>query len=135
MENKTNLLTEELAHLFRFPKTLPNDVEDFTLSYPHKFPLVSKIYAQMVEQLYLNPSEFRKKCFELQKELWSGFLKIKNEFNACPNRDLNYLVKTDQRLHKLFCYRFWIVNYLWCDGPLHDFYVHRLKEYAEKIAE
>lgn len=134
MENKNKITDEELQHLFKFPKTLPNDVEDFTLYYPHKFPLIRKVYQEMVKKLYLNPVEFRRKCFELKKELLEGFQKIKREFDTCKNRDLKLLVKTDQKLHKLFCYRFWIVNYCWCDGPLHDFYVGKIKEYAEKIA-
>jgi hypothetical protein len=58
---------------------------------------------------------------------------IKKEFEQCKNKDLRFLIRTDQRLHKLFCYRFWIINYLFCDGPLHRFYSEKLKEFAEKI--
>lgn len=133
MENKE--LSPKLKHLFKFPLTLPNDVEDFTLFYPKKYPLIMEIYSKTVQELYLDPDNFLKKCFELQKELWIGFEKIKSDFEACNNRDLKFLVDTDQRLHKLFCYRFWIINYLWCDGPLHNFYVDKIKEFAEKIAE
>ena len=125
----------ENEHLFRFPKTLPNDLEDFTLFYPLKFPPIIRMYNELVKQLHLNPVAFRNKCLELQKELIVGFQKIKDDYDNCTNRDLSFLVKIDQRLHKLFCYRFWIINYLFCDGPLHSYYVSKIRMFAEKLAQ
>jgi hypothetical protein len=124
-----------LNELNTFPKSLPNDLNDFVAYYPKKFPGIIDFYKKFVNEIHMKPGIFRKKCFELQNELFKGFNKIQKEFNNQKKKDLKFLVKTDQRLHKLFCYRFWIVNYLCCDGPLHRFYSDHLRQFSEKIAE
>ena len=122
-------------HLLRFPISLPNDVYDFVLYYPRKFPLIINYYNKLVRELHMNPKKFKETCLKLEEELFAGFKKIKDDFDKCGDKDINFLVEIDQRLHKLFCYRFWIINYLFCDGPLHDYYVSKVKEYAEQIAD
>ena len=122
-------------HLLRFPRSLPNDVYDFVLYYPRKFPGVVEFFDDLVKEIHMKPDVFRRKCFELEKELFAGFRKIKKDYDDCENKDVTFLTRIDQRLHKLFCYRFWIVNYLLCDGPLHDHYVSKIKDFAEKIAD
>ena len=128
------MMGNEIEHLFRFPKVLPNDVEDFTVYYPKKFPPIKEYYTKLVKQLHNNPVKFRQTCFDLQKDLFQGFEKIKKDYDNCKKKDLDFLIDIDQRLHKLFCYRFWIINYLFCDGPLHDYYVSKVREYAEKVS-
>ncbi len=81
----------------------------------------------------MNPKEFRKFIYREQKELFAGFEKIKKDYGA-SKKTMGDIVLTDQRLHKLFCFKFWIVNYGFADGPIHDYYVEKLRVYAEKIA-
>ena len=50
-------------------------------------------------------------------------LMLKKEFEKGDQENLEFLVVTDQKLNKLFCFRFWPVNYLFADGPIHEFYV------------
>ena len=39
------------------------------------------------------------------------------------------------RLQKLNCFRFWIVNYAFCEGPVHKFYTNLLSSLVEKFVK
>ncbi|HLC32593.1 MAG TPA: hypothetical protein VJJ82_02100 [Candidatus Nanoarchaeia archaeon] len=122
------------TELFQFPRHLPNDLECFCVFYPKKFPSAVAEFEKLARTYFKNPGEFKKLIYQQQKELFAGFYKIKNEYDVQTNKTPELILKTDERLHKLFCFKFWMVNYGFCDGPLHDFYVERIKQYSERIA-
>ena len=121
--------------MFSFPRSLPNDVEGFAIFYPKKFPAVIPLFESLAKKYFKKPDEFKKFIYDEQKELFAGFAKIEKEYNAKKEKTMDFVVRTDERLHKLFCFKFWIVNYGFCDGPVHDYYVEQLRHYAEKVAE
>ena len=121
--------------LFKVPEVLPNDLEGFCFYYPKKFPLVRVYFEETIKRIFNNPPEFKKVLKEQKEELFKGFYKIRGEYVQTENKDIALKIKTDQRLHKLFCFRFWIINYGMCDGPLHKYYVERLKKYSDLVAD
>lgn len=119
----------------KFPQTLPNDLEDFMIYYPYKFPLIINEYENAAKRVANSVDEFRKYGDWARDELWAGFEKIKKDYENGNQNDLEFLVEIDQRFNKLFCYRFWIVNYLFADGPLHDFFVDNLRSLIHKFVD
>ncbi|MCI9063135.1 MAG: hypothetical protein HFJ17_00780 [Clostridia bacterium] len=120
-------------YLLIMPKFLPNDIEGMIFTYPSKFPQIIKNYEEVAKKYYADPEGFRKYGDEQSEELKIGLDKLIKEYENTENKDLEYLVRLDQRLNKLFCFRFWIVNYLFADGPIHSFYVDNLKSMVRKI--
>ncbi|MBI4139704.1 hypothetical protein HY483_01955 [Candidatus Woesearchaeota archaeon] len=123
------------VEVFQFPRSLPNDLEGFALFYPKKFPSVIPLFQKLAREYFKKPEKFKKFIYKEQKELFEGFYKIKNDYDKEKVKTNELIVRTDERLHKLFCFKFWIVNYGFCDGPLHDYYVERIRHYSEKVAE
>ncbi len=119
----------------KFPQTLSNDLEGFLRFYPYKFPPIISYYESVVKNVFDNPKKFRKYGDWAQKELLVGFAKIKKDYGNGDKNDLEFLVSIDQRFNKLICYRFWIVNYLFSDGPLHEFFISNLKRLIYKIVD
>ena len=122
-------------YLLEMPKFLPNDLEGMIFTYPSKFPLITKKYEEVSKKYYADPEGFRRYGDSQLKDLKLGIYKLKSEYENTENKDLEYLVTLDQRLNKLFCFRFWIVNYLFADGPIHSFYVDTLKNTVRKIVK
>jgi len=121
--------------LLKFPKTLPNDLETFMVFYPAKFPGIVSYYEEIAPKIAGDPVAFQEYGQWAHDELFAGFEKIKKDYEAGDQDNLSFLVSIDQRLHKLFCYRFWVVNYLFPDGPIHDFFVDTLKNMIRKIVD
>lgn len=121
--------------LFQLPKILPNDLEGFLVFYPAKFPGIVPYYEEVARKISTNPKAYREYGYWTKGELFKGFEKIKQDYENGNQDNLVFLVNTDQRFHKLICYRFWIVNYLFPDGPVHDFYVDALKNLIRKFVD
>src|SRR3989344_8710404 len=121
--------------LLKFPTNLPNDLEALLIFYPWKFPKIVSYYEEIAGKVGTNPEEFIKYGNWAHDELFKGFEKIKKDYEIGNKNDASFLVSIDQRFHKLMCYRFWIVNYLFPDGPLHDFYVDTLKNSIRKFVD
>jgi len=121
--------------LLKFPKTLPNDLETFMVFYPAKFPGIVSYYEEVAQKIAADPMAYQEYGYWVRDELFKGFKKIKKDFEEGDREDLSFLVNIDQRFHKLICYRFWIVNYLFPDGPIHDFYVDTLKNLIRKFVD
>ncbi|MCX6811981.1 MAG: hypothetical protein NT039_04835 [Candidatus Berkelbacteria bacterium] len=119
----------------KFPQTLPNDLEAFMVFYPNKFPPIISYYEKIAHKIANDPEAYHEYGDWAQKELFAGFEKIEKDYKKGDQNNLAFLVETDQRLHKLFCYRFWPVNYLFADGPLHDFFVDNLKNLIHKFID
>lgn len=119
----------------KFPKTLPNDLEDFLVFYPRKFPPIVAYYEEVADMIASDPKKFREYGNWAHDELFEGFEKIKKDYENGNQNSLEFLVDVDQRLNKLLCYRFWIVNYLFADGPLHNFFVDNIRSLIHKFAE
>ncbi len=121
--------------LLKFPNNIPNDLEAFIIFYPKKFPPIIKLYEDVAKQIWDKPQKFREYGDWAYSELSSGFEKINKEYKQGNQNDLEFLVKIDQKFNKLFCYRFWIVNYLFADGPLHDYFVENIKRFSHSIVD
>ena len=122
-------------YLLKMPQYLPNDIEGMIFTYPNKFPLIIQKYEEAAQKYAMDPDGFRRYGNSQKKELVEGLNKIKKEYEECENKDLKFLVEIDQKLNKLFCFRFWIVNYLFADGPIHSFYVDNLKMLIRKVVK
>lgn len=122
-------------HILRFPSHLPNDLEGYIFFYPTKFPKIIQEYEKAVKRSAANPDEFVKLGNFHRKELFAGFEKINNDFQKGDKDDLSFLVDIDQRLHRLICFRFWIVNYLFPDGPVHEFYTEKIHYFSRKLVD
>ncbi len=124
-----------------FPQFLDNDLEGFFFIFPNKYPKVVKLYKDIAKKVYDNPKLFREIGDEHYRELDLAFDKIKGDYDknyekakkAGLEEELEFLTSIDQRLNKMYCFRFWIINYLFPDGPLHGFYVENLKNYARRL--
>ncbi|NQT49123.1 hypothetical protein HQ571_00335 [Candidatus Kuenenbacteria bacterium] len=125
-----------------FPQFLDNDLEGFFFVFPNKYPKVVKLYKDIAKRVYDNPKLFREIGDEHYKELTMAFSKIKGDYDkeykkakqAGLETELEFLTSIDERLNRMYCFRFWIINYLFPDGPLHGFYVENLKNYARRLA-
>ena len=122
-------------YLLKMPQYLPNDIEGMIFTYPNKFPLIIQKYEEAAKKYAMDPEGFRRYGNSQKKELVEGLNKIKKEYEESQNKDLKFLVEIDQKLNKLFCFRFWIVNYLFADGPIHSFYVDNLKMLIRKVVK
>lgn len=122
-------------YLLKMPQYLPNDIEGMIFTYPNKFPKIIENYEDAANKYAMDPEGFRKYGDSQKKELVEGLNKIKKEYEECKNKDLKFLVEIDEKLNKLFCFRFWIVNYLFADGPIHSFYVDNLKMLIRKFVK
>lgn len=120
-------------YLLKMPQFLPNDIEGMIFTYPSKFPQIVKNYEEVAKKYYADPEGFRKYGNEQLRELKLGLNKIMEEYKNTESKDLEFLVRLDEKLNKLFCFRFWIVNYLFADGPIHSFYVDNIKSIVRKI--
>lgn len=118
-----------------FPKMLPNDLEDFMIFYPRKFPLIVAYYEEVAKEIANSPEKFREYGLWARDELFAGFEKIKECYDNGDQDDLEFLIDIDQRFNKLICYRFWIVNYLFADGPLHDYFVDNVRSFIHKFVD
>ena len=118
-----------------FPRDLPNDIEEFSPLLPKKFPHIVKSYEDMVAKYWDKPEELGDHCQALLKELFDGLEKIKQDFEISEDRSADFIFDIEQRLLKLNTFRFWIVNYALCSGPLHTFYVEFLKDIAHELVD
>lgn len=121
--------------LLKFSRTSPNDLEGFMLFYPNKFPPIVPYYEEVAQKIGADPKAYEEYGNWAHEELFTGFDKIKKDYDNGDQNNLEFLVSIDQRFHKLFCYRFWVVNYLFADGPLHEFFVDTLKNSVRKFTE
>ncbi len=122
--------------LFKFPKSIVNDIEGFVFYYKMKFPKVVDRYLDLVKKYYNNPGELRKICIEESDEM----VRISKKFiefykDIEKTGDLKKLIEIDQKLNKLSCFKFWIYNYLLCEGPLQTFHIEKISEISENLAE
>jgi len=122
-------------HLLKFPTYIPNDIEGFMFTYPKKFPQIVSYFEEVSPKIGTDPKAYKEYGDWAHDELWKGFEKIKKDYEKGDHKNLESLVDIDQRFNKLFCYRFWVVNYLFADGPLHDFYVDNLKNLIRKFID
>lgn len=118
---------------FDFPKFIPNDLEGFMFFYPRKFPSIINFYTENVQKYLRNSEGFIKFCQQSYLELKAGFDKIKSDYDKQKNKNLDFLLEIDCRLHKLYAFRFWTINYLFADGPMHELYVDVLKELSPSL--
>src|SRR5690242_10019065 len=109
--------------LLKFPRFLPNDLEGLIFLYPEKFPPIVPYFEEVAPKIAADPQAFRDYGDWASGELRQGFEKVKAEYDKGQQDDLAFLLSIDERFSKLYCYRFWIVNYLFPDGPFHDFVV------------
>lgn len=119
----------------RFPYSLPNDIEAFMIFYPRKFPAIVSYYQEIAKKVATDYKAFREYGNWAKDELWKGFAKINEDYRKGNQANLEFLVEIDQRLHKLCCFRFWVINYLFADGPLHDYFVTNLKALVRKFVD
>lgn len=122
-------------HLLKFPKYLPNDLEGLMFYYPEKFPRIVTEFELIALKIADSPQAFREYGEAMRTELGAGFEKIQTEFEAGSTTDIAFLIAVDEKIHKLYCYRFWIVNYLFPDGPVHDFVVDNLQDLIRKFTD
>lgn len=119
----------------QFPKNLPNDLEWLMLYYPMKFPPVMAYFEEMAKKFFDKPQEYKQYAYWAQEEMFAGFELIKNRYDNEKNKSLEFLVDIDQQLGKMFCYRFWVVNYLFADGIWHEYFVENLKNLNRKVID
>lgn len=124
------------SNIFDFPRTLVNDAEGFIYYYPKKFPKIVETYVKLIKKYYNDPEGFREFCLEESKEL----LKIAGKFVDFYKKidkigDLKLLFEIDDKMNKLYCFKFWLYNYLVCEGPLQKFHISKIKNFSEKIVE
>ena len=122
-------------YLLKMPTYLPNDIEGMIFTYPNKFPLIKEKYEEAAKKYAMDPEGFRQYGDAEKAELVVGLDNLKKEYEENKDKDLEYMVRMDQRLNKLFCFRFWIVNYLFADGPIHSFYVDNLRLLIRKAVK
>ena len=122
-------------NLFVFPKTLINDIEGFIFYYKKKFPKMVDKYLDIMKRYCNDPDELRKLCMNESAEMIRISKKFVEFYKIDSIKNLRKLIEIDQKLNKLSCFKFWIYNYLLCEGPLHFFHVEKIKEISEKLAE
>ena len=101
--------------------------------YPEKFPGIVPYFEEVAPKIAADPQAFREYGDWARDELWAAFRKVRDEYQAGDQANLAFLIFIDERFSKLYCYRFWIVNYLFPDGPLHDYVVDNLKNLIRKF--
>ena len=122
-------------HYLKFPSNLPNDIEAFMIFYPRKYPGIISYYEEIAKKLAPDYKAFQEYGNWAKEELWKGYAKINEDYQKGDQTNLEFLVSIDQRMHKLCCFRFWVVNYLFADGPLHDYFVTHLKALIRKFID
>ena len=100
-------------YLLKMPTYLPNDIEGMIFTYPNKFPLIKEKYEEAAKEYAMDPVGFRQYGDSQKAELIVGLDNLKKEYDSRKDKDLEYMVRMDQRLNKLFCFRFWIVICRW----------------------
>lgn len=120
-------------YILKFPRSLPNDEQQFMTYYPYKFPKVIEYFEQKATELCDKPEEYAQFVRDQYDELEAAVNKVHEEFKQGDQTDLEFLVDIDQKFNKVFCFKFWVINYVFADGPLHEFYVDRLKAFARKM--
>ena len=121
------------SHVLKFPRSLPNDEQQFMTYYPYKFPKVIEYFEQKAAELYDKPEEYAQFVKDEYQTLEAAVNKVHEEYKAGDQTDLAFLVEIDQKFNKIFCFKFWVINYVFADGPLHEFYVDQLKAFARKM--
>jgi hypothetical protein len=122
-------------NMLKFPWSLPNDLDALLPYYMSKFPPVISYYEETAQKITFDAEAFREYGFWARKELGEAFEKVKQEYEAGDQSSLEFLLQIDARFQKMYCYRFWIVNYLFPDGPVHEFFVNNLKDLIRKIVD
>lgn len=122
-------------HLLKFPKYLPNDLEGLMFYYPEKFPPIVAEFEEIAPKIAGDPEAFRKYGDKSRDELWAAYEKIKKNYENGDQNNLQFLVEIDERFNKIYCFRFWTVNYLFPDGPIHDYIVDNLKNLIRKFID
>jgi len=119
----------------KFPKTLPNDIEEYLIFFTKKFPKLVEDYEKLVNQYWNDPEGLDKYCQNLVRELWFGWKEIKQDYHKTKkeNRTPEFLLNIDLRMQKLNCFKFWIINYALCEGPVHEYYSDLISSLVEKF--
>ncbi len=120
-------------HILKFPLSLPNDQQDFMIYYPYKFPKVIDFFEEKAKELFDKPIEYAKFVQDQFKELEAAVNKVNQEYQNGNQADLAFLVNIDQKFNRVFCFKFWVINYVFADGLIHEFYVDQLKAFARKM--
>lgn len=103
--------------------------------YPPKFPEVIGVYEKLAKKYYKDPDGLAKLAESHYKDMSAAVGKIKKEYDKGDKNDIDFLIEIDQRLAKAYCFRFWIVNYLFADGPIHEYYVDKIKYYSRRLVD
>ena len=125
-------------YILNIPGSLPNDREGLCMFFPSKYPLINKEYTEVVKKVAFDPDAFCTYADKQREEMIAGWEKIKGEYDSLPEEkqhDLKNLVYYEQRISRLYCMKFWLVNYLLADGPLHDFYVSNIRHFVEVFVD
>lgn len=122
-------------HILKFPRSLPNDEQQFMTYYPYKFPRVIEYFEQKAQELYNKPEAYSQFVRDEFNELEAAVNKVNEEYGRGDQTNLEFLVDIDQKFNKVFCFKFWVINYVFADGPLHEFYVDQLKAFARKMVD
>lgn len=123
------------AHILKFPHSLPNDEADFMIYYPYKFPKVIEFFEQKAQEFYDKPEAYAKFVKDEFSELEASVNKVNKEYEEGDKNDLAFLVNIDQKFNKVFCFKFWVINYVFADGLIHEFYVDQLKAFSRKMVD
>ena len=122
-------------HILRFPRSLPNDEQQFMTYYPYKFPKVIEYFEKKAQELHNQPEAYAKFVQNEFNELEAAVNKVHEIYQSGDQTNLEFLVDIDQKFNKVFCFKFWVINYIFADGPLHEFYVDQLKAFARKMVD
>jgi hypothetical protein len=122
-------------HILKFPRSLPNDEQNFMTYYPYKYPKVIEYFEDKAKTFYDQPEAYAKFVQDEYNALEAAVNKINEEYQQGDKTDLNFLVEIDQKFNKLFCFKFWVINYIFADGPIHEFYVDQLKAFGRKMVD
>lgn len=122
-------------NLLKFPWNLPNDLDVLLPYYRSKYPPIVNYYEETAQKITFDSEAFREYGFWARKELGEAFEKVKHDYETGDQTSLKFLLQIDARFQKMYCYRFWIVNYLFPDGPVHEFFVNNLKDLIRKIVD
>lgn len=103
--------------------------------YPKKFPEIVPYYETKAHELFDNPDKFKKFVQESIADIYPRFEKIKKEYDENQQKDLDFLLRIDAKLQKLYAFRFWVINYLFADGPLHEYYVDQVRSFVPYLIQ